>query len=136
MNRQSGYRSVRSHAARRFHQRWTTRGSVTPSSAQPDWRIFETQLREIETAVQVLRQRFEGVQTALQEKQQLEDQLRSPQTDTATLKQLKQRLEELELELESALFDWRSLLEPFWQAVRFGGLGILIGWLLRGFANR
>lgn len=133
MNRQSGYRHVRS--IRRFKQRWPIRGSVTPS-AQPDWRTFETQLQEMETAVQGLRQRFDAVQAALQEKQQLEAQVRSPQTDAATLKQLQQRLDELELELESTLFSWRSLLEPFWQAVRFGGLGILLGWLLRGFVSR
>ena len=40
---------------------------------------------------------------------------------------IKCRLEELDLLLESRLL---NLWEPFWQAVRFGGLGVAIGWFL------
>ncbi len=47
------------------------------------------------------------------------------------LKQIKAELEALELNLESNLLNWRSLREPFWQAIRFGGLGIVIGWILK-----
>lgn len=43
------------------------------------------------------------------------------------LKQLRQQLDEVEVALESRLFTFK----PFWQAVRFGGLGLLIGWLLK-----
>jgi hypothetical protein len=43
------------------------------------------------------------------------------------LQEIKTRLAELELLLESRLL---NLWEPFWQAVRFGGLGIAIGWFL------
>jgi DNA repair exonuclease SbcCD ATPase subunit len=46
------------------------------------------------------------------------------------LKQLLQELETLEIDLESAL-----LPDLFWQAVRFGGLGIVIGWLLKSLAG-
>jgi len=37
----------------------------------------------------------------------------------------------LETNLESQLFSWTSLKRPFWQIIRFGGLGVVIGWLLR-----
>jgi hypothetical protein len=40
-------------------------------------------------------------------------------------------LEEVDLMLESRLL---NLWEPFWQAVRFGGLGIAIGWFLRAWS--
>ncbi|AFY38815.1 hypothetical protein Lepto7376_2541 [[Leptolyngbya] sp. PCC 7376] len=38
------------------------------------------------------------------------------------------RIQDLELKLESKLLKWQ---EPFWQIVRFTGIGILIGWILR-----
>ncbi len=41
------------------------------------------------------------------------------------------RLEQVEAELESRLIAWSSLREPFWQIVRFGGLGIVIGVILK-----
>lgn len=46
------------------------------------------------------------------------------------LKHLTQELEALEMNLESVL-----LPDLFWQAVRFGGLGIVIGWLLKSLAG-
>lgn len=48
------------------------------------------------------------------------------------LRHLQQKLAELELNLESRLLINFS---PFWQVVRFVGLGIVIGWLLKGWAN-
>jgi hypothetical protein len=53
----------------------------------------------------------------------------------AELKQIQEQLETIELNLESRLFSWGSLKEPFWQAVRFGGLGIIIGWILKSYAG-
>ena len=47
------------------------------------------------------------------------------------LKEIEKELELIELNLESSLFTLGSLKEPFWQAIRFGGLGIVIGWLLK-----
>jgi chromosome segregation ATPase len=51
------------------------------------------------------------------------------------LKDLQAELESIELNLESHLFSWGSLQEPFWQAIRFGGLGLMIGWLLKSIVN-
>ncbi|NJN32099.1 MAG: DUF2203 domain-containing protein [Synechococcales cyanobacterium RM1_1_8] len=48
---------------------------------------------------------------------------------------LTQELAELELALESELFSLEGLKDVFWQAVRFGGLGILLGWLLKAGAG-
>ena len=49
---------------------------------------------------------------------------------TAELQALKEKAAELDLAMESRLFAESGLNEVFWQAVRFGGLGVAIGWLL------
>jgi seryl-tRNA synthetase len=51
------------------------------------------------------------------------------------LREIEQELETIELNLESSLFSWGSIKQPFWQAVRFGGLGILLGWMLKSYAG-
>jgi hypothetical protein len=51
------------------------------------------------------------------------------------LREIEQELETIELILESSLFSWGSIKQPFWQAVRFGGLGILLGWMLKSYAG-
>ena len=51
------------------------------------------------------------------------------------LQEIEKELETIELNLESRLFSWTSIIKPFWQAVRFGGLGILIGWILKSYAG-
>ena len=53
----------------------------------------------------------------------------------AQLRQIGQELDKIELNLESRLFSWGSLKEPFWLAVRFGGLGVLIGWFLKSLSS-
>jgi chromosome segregation ATPase len=104
---------------------------------QPD---FEQTLAEVEQALAGLKARYAQVQTDQQQQQVLQTQLRQTQAEfdrsrtpalQAELKQIKQRLEELELALESQLFSWSGLREAFWQAVRFGGLGVIVGWLLK-----
>jgi hypothetical protein len=49
------------------------------------------------------------------------------------LDNIRERLAELDFTLESRLVD---LWEPFWIGVRFGGLGIGIGWLLCSFVTK
>ena len=44
------------------------------------------------------------------------------------LEQLEERIESLKITLESKLLSWRETSEPFWQIVRYGGLGLVIGW--------
>lgn len=132
MNRRSGHlRRTRS----RVRQRWSTRGAITPPASGQDWQAFDTDLQQLETNVQALRQRFDEVRRLQQQQQQLRQQLQGSDLSADELQRLKRQLDELEVQLESALFDWRSLLEPFWQAVQFGGLGIIIGWILKGIVD-
>ncbi len=123
-----------------------------PSSAgseqnQPDSDAdeFEQALSEVEQSLQSLRERYAQVQrdhasrTELQHRrEQVRKELRHTSNRQALqddLKQIKDQLETLELNLESQLFSWGSLKEPFWQAVRFGGLGIVVGWILKSCAG-
>ena len=119
--------------------------SSSPGSEpnQPDTSAdeFQEALSEVERSLQALKERYAQVQRDRQrqaELQQRREQVRKElrqssnrQALQAELKQIKEQLETIELNLESQLFSWGSLKEAFWQAVRFGGLGIVIGWILK-----
>lgn len=54
----------------------------------------------------------------------------------ADLQQLQQAVEDFEITLASHLLSWRQFQEPFWQAVRYGGLGLVGGWVLHWLVRR
>ncbi|WP_245940044.1 hypothetical protein [Stenomitos frigidus] len=98
---------------------------------------FEQELATVERSLHDLKERYtqiqqdQQIQAQFQERQeQLKRQLqRSPTAELkAELSRLQTQLDELEVNLESKLFTWGSLREPFWQIIRFGGLGLVIGW--------
>ncbi len=116
---------------------------VPPPDRAPDL-DFDRSLMEIEQALLMLKARYAQVQ--LDQRQQQDLQLRLSEAEqqrrfdrsralSAEIKHIKNQLDELELALESRLFSWNGLREPFWQAVRFGGIGIVIGWLLKSYAG-
>ncbi len=51
------------------------------------------------------------------------------------LQEISGRLEQIELELESRLISWSSFNEIFWQIIRFVGIGIIIGVILKSCAG-
>lgn len=106
----------------------------------PDWcDRFEQSLREAQQQLtevgdryrQVVRDRHrwetlqEAQEAAHQEGTSARDQLRS----------LEAQILELQVNLESRLIDWPALKESFWQFLRFGGLGFLLGWFLHWLAR-
>lgn len=105
---------------------------------------FEQAFTDLEQSLQVLRERYEQVQRdrilrdeLQQRREYIHRELRQTnnrQALRAELKHIQEQLETIELNLESRLF-WGSLKEPFWQAVRFGGLGIVLGWILKSCAG-
>lgn len=111
----------------------------------PDADEFEQVLSEVERSLEALKERYAQVQRDQQRQAQLQHrreqirqsprQIRNQPALKAELRQIKEQLETIELNLESRLFSWSALKEPFWQAVRFGGLGIAIGWLLKSCAG-
>jgi predicted nucleic acid-binding Zn-ribbon protein len=101
---------------------------------------FETAISEVEQQLAALKTRYLQVETDTNQKQQLEKRLqeikqnlsqRKSSALKAELKQIKDQLEAIELNLESQLFSWSGIKQPFWQAVRFLGLGIVVGWFLK-----
>ncbi|AFY35172.1 hypothetical protein [Calothrix sp. PCC 7507] len=99
---------------------------------------FGQELEEVERSLLDLKERYTQLQSDRQQKAEWEQrrhQLNQNKHHTpeikAELRQIKQRLEVLEINLESQLFSWGSLKKPFWQAVRFGGMGVIIGWILK-----
>lgn len=101
---------------------------------------FERMLYDVERSLVDLKERYAQVRLDRQRQAELQQHLkqvkkelngkRSPRLK-AELKQIQEQLEALEVNLESQLFSWKSIKEPFWQAVRFGGLGVIVGWILK-----
>lgn len=112
-----------------------------PSSNSP---AFIDALAEVERSLQTLKERHAQVERDRQRKEELgnryEDIRRIPKSDRTPelqteLDRLTEQIEELRLALESELFSLSSLREPFWLAVRFGGAGVVLGWLLKTWAG-
>ncbi|WP_017652701.1 hypothetical protein [Fortiea contorta] len=99
---------------------------------------FVTELESVERSLLALKARYNQVQSDRQQKAEWEQhrhKLNQNQHHTpeikAELRQIQHQIEVLEINLESQLFSWSSLKRPFWQVVRFGGLGVIIGWILK-----
>ncbi|MBP0028403.1 hypothetical protein [Roseofilum sp. Guam] len=106
------------------------RSPPSETDPQPDW---EQSLMDLEESLSSLKQRYTQVKEGQQQKQDLQHRLGQLQTE---LKHIKEQLATLEVELESRLLSWLTVKEPFWQAVRFGGLGFAIGWGLHWWLRR
>lgn len=99
---------------------------------------FDREIAELEAEILTIKQRQTETQLATQEQIVLtrqRNELKQKGSNQASTKQelalIRSRLEQLDLTLESRLLnEWKLMWEPFWQAVRFGGIGIMIGWLL------
>ncbi|WP_026733549.1 hypothetical protein [Fischerella sp. PCC 9605] len=109
-----------------------------PSDEENQEFDFEQELLEVERSLVALKERYKQIQRDRRKQIQLQykfNELHQNKHHTpeikAELRQIQQQLEVLEVCLESQLFSWRSFKEPFWQAVRFGGLGVIIGWILK-----
>ncbi len=122
----------------------STHRSDDPTPEIPaDESEFARSLAEVERSLNNLKERYAQIQRDRQRQVELnyrrEDvrqnlrRSRIPELK-AELRQIEQELATIEFNLESSLFSLDSLKEPFWQAVRFGGLGIILGWLLKSCA--
>lgn len=108
--------------------------------SEPDAQDFSLALDEVERSLTALKQRYIQVQHDQKRRTQLQQRLEQVKKELhnthlpqfkVELRQIKEQLEAIEVNLESQLFTWGSLKEPFWQAVRFGGLGVVVGWILK-----
>ncbi|MFB8795960.1 MAG: DUF2203 domain-containing protein [Microcoleus sp.] len=119
-----------------------------PSELNPetpgDEREFVQALETVERSLAAVKERYTQIQVDRQRQAELgnlrEDVRKSVRQNPLPqlkqeLRQIEQELAAIELNLESSLFSWGSIKQPFWQAVRFGGLGILLGWILKSYAG-
>lgn len=101
---------------------------------------IEEEIINLEASVEKLKQRYQQIQIDTARQEELIAEKKAAEQELANnnnhdslkseLNYIKKELSEIELRLESELFKWSNLSEPFWQAVRFLGLGIIIGWIL------
>ncbi len=118
---------------RRRHRRPPWGSLQPPGVAGPN--DFGAALANLEGAIAALRQRYDQIQANQAQQQALRAQQTDPTLSPAELADLEAQLHRLEAELESSLLTWDALAEPFWQAVRFGGAGVILGWILARIAG-
>jgi small-conductance mechanosensitive channel len=116
---------------------------------------FALSLAALTQSLQALQTRYDEVQSHRAKQQQLDEHRADLEAQWQTeqrpaleqeLQQLTEQLTELSLQLESELLTdkqlqkifWDGLRQGlmgdiFWQIVRFGGLGIVVGWLLKSW---
>lgn len=123
-------------------------GNLSPRVANGDL-DFEQQYDRLTESATQLWSRYEQICRDQARQIELQDQLASkplaskplaprtivPQNLGQDLKNLQTELDNLEVALESQLISWDSFRELFWLAVRFGGLGVAIGWGLKSWAG-
>lgn len=108
------------------------------NSSQSD---LSAEILEVERSLSQLKQRIAQIENDTEWRSQLElkqQELKQqysrqtiPEPIKTELRRIQQELAIVEQNLESRLLKWKDILEPFWQAVRFGGAGIIIGWILK-----
>lgn len=125
------------------------RGRETEDDLNDDLNL-DRALQEVEQSLSNLKQRYIEVEQNRSLQAQMRDReaelkkelRRTPSYERSRsqplrkeLRHIQEQLDRLELNLESQLFSFSSLKEPFWQAIRFGGLGIIVGWILKSCAQ-
>jgi hypothetical protein len=117
---------------------------LNPETPRDDESEFARALAAVERSLAAVKERYTQIQVDRQRQAELghrrEDVRESVRQNPLPqlkkeLREIEQELETIELNLESSLFSWGSMKQPFWQAVRFGGLGILLGWILKSYAG-
>lgn len=110
---------------------------AVPSSPELD--EIGTAIQDLEQLLTDLRDRYQQIQADEPLRSQLQEQIATQQQRLkakpdqkadlkAELAQLNDQLDEVEMRLESRLVSWLGLRAYFWQIVRFGGMGLLLGW--------
>ena len=104
-------------------------------SLDPGVDPIASDISAIETELAALKARYaqvqadEALQIMLQAQHSELSNVHPVTPDTqAELKSLTTQLDEIEMRLESRLLSWLGIRQYFWQIVRFGGAGLLLGW--------
>ncbi|MGD1857947.1 MAG: hypothetical protein ACFB2W_27235 [Leptolyngbyaceae cyanobacterium] len=100
---------------------------------EQDLADFATALEETTKDFDALLQRYREVQDAFAQRTDARAKITQGHLPQAELNRLKKQIATLEETLENQLMSWNNLKEPFWQVLRFVGLGLVLGWFLRGW---
>lgn len=98
------------------------------SSPDSDRLEFEALLADLDESLQHLKNRYAQVQADQAAAANLRQRLTTLQDEITAVQA---QLAELEIRLESKLFNWKNQQEFFWQVIRFVGLGLVLGYFLR-----
>jgi len=106
------------------------------------WTQLLDRAAELTAQLAALQERLAHLRTCDETREQLqaeaehwqEDLQRDRRESQTRLQEIQSQIEALDVEMESRLFSWQSFRQPFWVVVRFGGVGFLLGWWLRGNA--
>jgi hypothetical protein len=114
-------------------------------SSSDQWQEIESQIQETEALLAEVKQKFEAAKTTdsdrqnlqirqqeLERKLQTKLNLQQRQELKAQLQIIQSQLEDIDTGISAQLITWSSFKEPFWQIVRFSGLGFLLGILVKG----
>ncbi|WP_052050558.1 hypothetical protein [Leptolyngbya sp. KIOST-1] len=114
------------HRQKRYHSQRGSLGDLSDSS--PSLADLMQQLEGLELRLHQLKT---GIANLLQlQHLQSDVPTADAQRSAQEVAHLQETADQFEMELASRVISWQHLQEPFWQAVRFGGLGLLIGWAL------
>lgn len=100
---------------------------------EQDLTDFAIALEETSKDFQSLRERYADVRDAFSQRAEVQAKITQGHLPRAELTRLKKQIETLEETLENQLMTWNNLKEPFWQVLRFVGLGLVLGWFFRGW---
>jgi methylase of polypeptide subunit release factors len=112
------------------------------------WQEIELEIQELTEALAAINQKFKEAKvmdsdrTDLQaQKQELQKQLKTQlkliqrQELKTELQTVQTKLEDIDAAIAAQLITWSSFKEPFWQIVRYTGLGFLLGVLVKGWVS-
>ncbi len=124
-----------------------------PKQPEGEFEEFEAVLHDTERSLLELKERYEQICQAKQRQTEIQASLLeipfqenfpSPRLEKQ-LQNLQEELQELSIILESRLLSDEEnqglllaqvlFIEVFWQVVRFGGVGVILGWLLKTWAG-
>ncbi|HAC66142.1 MAG TPA: hypothetical protein DCF68_22070 [Cyanothece sp. UBA12306] len=121
--------------------------------SEDEYEEFETALHNTEQSLIKLKERYRQIRQAQQRQAEIQQSLQEIEIEESVpsseweqeIKTLQEELEELSMILESRLLSPEEnqglllaqvfFIEAFWQVVRLGGLGVLLGWLLKTLAG-
>ncbi|TVP62336.1 MAG: hypothetical protein EA342_19370 [Leptolyngbya sp. LCM1.Bin17] len=116
-------------------------GSIGPGSDGQGADVPSSSLPELLQQLGHLEERLKRLRTGVGNLVQLQQaQDAGPNSDhqmaQMEMTRLQAEVADFELDLASRVLSWQHMREPFWQAVRFGGMGVLIGWALAWLVYR